>query len=99
MAPVNHVFTGGVVPVHIAPNGGVGVVLEKHVVEAVPENGAVGIVHPIFCWEQMKLRAKWIAGEFRLKNFVGEEARRRAADARQRRNGNGRCGGFEEGTA
>ena len=51
MTPVNHVFADGVSPVHVPPNGGVGVVLVKHVVGVVPEDGAVGVVHPIL-WRE-----------------------------------------------
>src|SRR5882724_8543814 len=83
VAPVNHVFADGMVPVHVAPDGGVGVVLEKHVVEAVPENGAVGIVHPIFRREEMELRAKRIGGELSLKSVVSDEARGAASERRE----------------
>ncbi len=62
MLPMNHVGADGVRPMHVAPDRGVRVVLEKHVVAAVPENGAVGIVHPILGGKQMKLRAKRIGG-------------------------------------
>src|ERR1700719_2089698 len=66
MAPVNHVFADGVGPVHVAPDGRVGIVLIKHVVGVVPENWGVGIVHPIFWREQVELRAEWIGGELGL---------------------------------
>ena len=81
--PVNHVLADGVIPMHVAPDGGVGVVLEKHVVEAAPENGAVGIVHPIFRGEEMKLRAKRIGGELGLKSVVSDEARGAASERRE----------------
>ena len=63
MTPVNHVLAHRVSPVHITPDGGVGVVLEKHVVPAIPVHGPVGIIHPIFRREQMILRAKRIGGQ------------------------------------
>ena len=66
MAPVDHVVADGVGPVHVAPDGGARVVLEKHVVVALPVDGPVGVVHPIFCGEKMELGAKWIGGEFLL---------------------------------
>ena len=66
VAPVNHVFAYGVGPVHVAPDCGVGVVLEKHVVEALPIDGGVGVVHPILGWEQVELWAEGIGGEFFL---------------------------------
>ncbi len=45
--PVNEVGRGGVGPVHVAPDGGVGVVLVEHVVLAAEEDGRAGIVHPV----------------------------------------------------
>src|SRR2546427_3137118 len=73
MAPVNHVRTYCVRPVHVAPHSCIRVVLEKHVVHAVPENWAVGIVHPIFCGEQMELRAKGIGCEALLQVVATEK--------------------------
>jgi hypothetical protein len=48
---------------HIAPNGGIGVVLKKHVVVAFPIDWTVGIVHPVGGGEQMKLRSKRIGSK------------------------------------
>ena len=44
--PVDEVGGGGVTPVHIAPNGSIGVVLISKVVGAVLVDQSVGIVHP-----------------------------------------------------
>ena len=49
--PVEHVGGDGVVPAHVSPDGGEGVVLEEHVVVAVEVDGAVGVVHPVFGWK------------------------------------------------
>jgi hypothetical protein len=75
MAPVNHVVADGVIPVHVAPDGGVGIVLEEHVVFAAPEDGAVGVVHPIFGGEEVELGAEGVGGEIGLEGGVilGEE--------------------------
>ena len=62
-APVNHVVADGVIPVHVAPDGGVGIVLEEHVVFAAPEDGAVGVVHPVFGGEEVELGAEGVGGE------------------------------------
>jgi hypothetical protein len=70
MAPMNHVVTDGVIPMHVAPDGGVGIVLEKHVIKAVPENRAVGIVHPVFCGKQVKRRAERIDGKLGLQCII-----------------------------
>ena len=64
MAPVNHVVADGVIPVHVAPDGGVGIVLEEHVVLAAPVDGAVGVVHPVLGGEEVELGAERIGGEF-----------------------------------
>ena len=61
--PVNHVVAGGVRPVHVAPDGGLRVVLVEHVIAAAVENGTVGIVHPVVSGEKMILRAERIGGE------------------------------------
>jgi hypothetical protein len=61
--PVNHVVAHGVIPVHVAPDGGVGIVLEEHVVFAAPKDGAIGVVHPVFGGEEMELGAKGVGGE------------------------------------
>jgi hypothetical protein len=60
---MNHVVAHGMSPVHISPHGGVGVVLEEHVIDALPEDGAIGIVHPIFRGEEMELRAEGVGGK------------------------------------
>lgn len=60
---MNHVRADGVGPMHVSPNGSAGVVLKKHVVVTVPENGAVGIVHPVVRGKKMKLRPKGIGGQ------------------------------------
>ena len=44
--PVNHVGAGGVGPVHVAPDGGVRVVLVEHVVLALPIDGTAWVVDP-----------------------------------------------------
>src|SRR5262249_21761793 len=96
--PVNHVFADGVIPVHVAPDGGVRVVLEKHVVEAVPVNGAVRIVHPVLGGEKMELRAKWIGGELGLEGVVWKKV---GSSEREGRQCGERCGGggFEKAAA
>lgn len=43
---MNHVRTGGVSPVHVSPDGCVGVVLVEHVVLATIKDGGAGVVHP-----------------------------------------------------
>jgi len=43
-------------------------------VHAVPENWTVGIVHPIFCGEQMELRAKGIGREALLQSSLLKNA-------------------------
>ena len=63
MLPVNHVVAGGVGPVHVAPQGGLRVVLVEHVIAAAVENGTVGIVHPVVSGEKMILRAERVGGE------------------------------------
>ena len=88
MAPVNHVFAYCVGPVHVAPDCGVGVVLEKHVVEIFPIDGGVGVVHPVFGGEEVELRAEEIGGEFLLE-IVGEWP---SAIWKRSENGRG-CGG------
>ena len=60
---MNHIGRDGVSPVHVSPDGGVRVVLEEHVVVALPVNGTVGIVHPVGCRKQVELRAQRIGGE------------------------------------
>ena len=62
--PVKHVGAGGVVPAHVPPGRGEGVVLEEHVVTAVVVDGAVGIVHPVVRGEEMELRAVGVGGDF-----------------------------------
>jgi hypothetical protein len=62
---VDHVGADAVGPVHVAPYGGVGVVLEKHVVVAFPEDGAVRVIHPVGDGKQVKLRAERIRSESR----------------------------------
>src|SRR6266478_2304875 len=78
MAPVNHVLAHRVSPVHVAPDRGVWVVLEKHVVAALPIDRAVGIIHPVFGGEQMILRAERIRGETlpRIRGLTLPERRR-----------------------
>src|SRR5580700_9243749 len=73
--PVNHVVGDGVIPVHVAPDGGVGIVLEEHVVFAAPEDGAVGVIHPVFGGEEVELGAEGVGGEFCFESGVilGEE--------------------------
>lgn len=66
MFPVDHVWTGGMRPVHISPDGGAWVVLEEHVVLALPIDGAIWIVHPIARRQEMKLGAEGIGGQFCL---------------------------------
>jgi hypothetical protein len=64
MMPVNHVIAGGVRPVHVAPDGGLRIVLVEHVIAAAIEDGSVGIVHPIVSGEKVILRPQGIGGEF-----------------------------------
>src|SRR4029077_10777491 len=70
MAPVNHVWTHGVSPMHVAPDCSTWVVLEKHVVAAPPVDRPVGIVHPIFCGEKVKLWTQRIGGEVGFEGIV-----------------------------
>ncbi len=63
MPPVNHVVAHRMRPMHIAPNRRVRVVLEKHVVVALPVDRAVRIVHPIFSRQEMKLGTQRISGK------------------------------------
>jgi len=63
VAPVEHVRADGMGPVHVAPNGGARIVLEEHVVTALPVNRAVGVVHPVAGRKEMELRAEEIGGE------------------------------------
>src|SRR5580704_16104953 len=73
--PVNHVVADGVIPVHVAPDGGVGIVLKEHVVFAAPEDGAVGVIHPVFGGEKVELGVEGVGGEIGLEGGVilGEE--------------------------
>ena len=72
MRPVQHVGADGVGPVHVSPDGGVGVVLEKHVIAALEVERAVGIVHPVACGEEMELGAEGVGGELGLGDEFGE---------------------------
>lgn len=45
--PVDEVAAAGVAPVHVAPEGAVGVVLVEEVVPAAVEDGAIGVVAPV----------------------------------------------------
>src|SRR5882724_111917 len=96
VAPVNHVFADGVIPVHVAPNRGVRVVLIEHVVEAVPENRAVGIVHPVSRRKQMELRTKWVGGKTRLQRVFSEKSECGTAEGRKRSQGTGNAGSFQK---
>jgi len=53
-------LTGG--PSACRPKLQLPVVLEEHVVAASPVDWAIGIVHPIFRGEKVKLRAKRVRG-------------------------------------
>jgi len=65
--PVHHVGANGVDPVHVSPDGGMRVVLMKHVVLAAPVDGAAGVVHPAAGWLEVEGRAvRIIEGMFRL---------------------------------
>ena len=67
MPPVDHVRRDGVVPVHVSPDGGVRVVLVKHVVLAAPVDGAAGVVHPAAGGLEVEGWALWVVeGMFRL---------------------------------
>jgi hypothetical protein len=46
--------------------------LEEHVVVAAPEDGAVGVVHPIFGGEEVELRAEGIGREIFFGGSVEE---------------------------
>ena len=54
--PMNQVGTYGVVPVHIAPHRGIGVVLEEHMILAAVEARRAGVVHPVVPRQQVKLK-------------------------------------------
>jgi hypothetical protein len=43
---------------HVAPDCGARVVLEEHMIEVLPVNRAIGIVHPVLGGEKMKLGTK-----------------------------------------
>ena len=81
MFPVDHVWADGMVPVHVTPNGGVGVVLKEHVVVAVPEDGAVGIVHPVAFGEEMELGTERVGGELGWGDGIVQK-RNRAAEGK-----------------
>ncbi len=67
VAPVNHVWAYGVGPVHVSPDGGTGVVLEEHMVVAIPIYRAIRVVHPVFGREEMELRTERVFGKLLLK--------------------------------
>ena len=52
---------------HISPVSAVRVVLEEHVIAALIEDWAVGVVHPVSGGEKMILRAEGIMGESSVK--------------------------------
>ena len=60
MLPMNHVGAGRMVPVHVAPNGGMRVVLKEHVVLATIKARRARIIHPVRARQQVKLRTKGI---------------------------------------
>ena len=87
--PVNHVGAGGVRPIHVAPDGGLRIVLVEHVIASAEKDGTVGIVHPVVGGEQVILGAKRIGGELAAERGVagsmGEEGDSMREQARQRR--------------
>ena len=58
MFPVQHVWTYRMRPMHISPDSGTRIVLEEHVVAAIPEDWTIGIVHPVARGKQVKLRTQ-----------------------------------------
>lgn len=91
MLPVEHVWADGVSPMHVPPDGGIGIVLEEHVVMAVEIDGAVGVVHPVAGRKKMELRAEGIVGELGWGGrLVCEKIVRKSAEGGER---------FEEGAA
>ena len=63
MAPVDHVRRYGVAPVHVTPNSGVGIELIEEVIFALPEDRAVGVVHPVVGREEMEGGAMGVVGD------------------------------------
>ena len=53
-------------PIHVAPNGALGIVLMEHVIASAEEDRTVGIVHPVACWQEMVLGAQRICRKFLL---------------------------------
>jgi hypothetical protein len=92
MPPVDQVWADGVVPVHVTPNSGVGVVLKEHVVVAVPEDGPVGIVHPVAFGEEMELGTKSVGSELGWGDGMVQK-RNRAAERKIGEGENGRGAG------
>jgi hypothetical protein len=45
--PANHILACSVCPVHVAPNGGPGIVLVKHVIASAIADWPIGIIHPV----------------------------------------------------
>ena len=55
MLPMDHIGAGGVRPMHRSPERAIRVVLKKHVVATLVEDGSVRIVHPVLGGSEVKL--------------------------------------------
>ena len=78
-------------PVHVAPDGGLRIVLVKHVIAPAEKNRAVGIVHPVVRGKQVVLGAKGIGGQLATQGSsarIGGE-RRESSQRRSDRGGTG----------
>ena len=53
-------------PVHVAPDGALGIVLMEHVIASAEKDGTVGIVHPVAGGQKMILRTQGISSKFLL---------------------------------
>ncbi len=58
LGPVNHIGTSCVSPRHVAPNGGLRIVLEEEVIELAVVDHAVRIIKPIALGAKMELRSQ-----------------------------------------
>jgi len=70
--PVDHVRRDSVRPVHVSPDGGMRIVLMKHVVPAAPEDGGAGVVHPIAVGEVVEAGTEGVGEWGVLRGRLGE---------------------------
>src|SRR5207249_5251685 len=64
--PMNQVFAARMPPVHISPICAVGIVLIKEVIRALPEQGSIGVIHPVGRRQEMVLRPLRVRGQLFL---------------------------------